>query len=57
MTGDTVVGVVGLGDMGAAGAVRLARTGPVTAFDPDPARCDEAARKDSARALETLRED
>jgi len=43
MTAEPVVGVVGLGNMGGVLAARLARTGPVTAFDADPERCEEAA--------------
>jgi 3-hydroxyisobutyrate dehydrogenase-like beta-hydroxyacid dehydrogenase len=43
MTGEPRVGVVGLGNMGGAIAGRLARGGPVTGFDTDPARRDAAA--------------
>jgi 3-hydroxyisobutyrate dehydrogenase len=43
MTGEPRVGVVGLGNMGGVIAARLARSGPVTGFDTDPARRDAAA--------------
>jgi 3-hydroxyisobutyrate dehydrogenase-like beta-hydroxyacid dehydrogenase len=43
MSGERVVGVVGLGNMGGVIAARLARSGPVTGFDADPARCEAAA--------------
>jgi 3-hydroxyisobutyrate dehydrogenase-like beta-hydroxyacid dehydrogenase len=43
MTGEPRVGVVGLGNMGGVIAARLARSGPVTGFDAEPARREAAA--------------
>jgi 3-hydroxyisobutyrate dehydrogenase-like beta-hydroxyacid dehydrogenase len=52
------VGVVGLGNMGGVLAARLARAGPVTAFDLDPARCSAASDgveiAESAAAVEGI---
>src|SRR4051812_49993765 len=43
MSGEAVVGVVGLGNMGGVLAARLARGGPVAGFDPDAERAAAAA--------------
>jgi 3-hydroxyisobutyrate dehydrogenase-like beta-hydroxyacid dehydrogenase len=43
MSGEAVVGVVGLGNMGGVLAARLARGGPVAGFDPDAERRAAAA--------------
>jgi 3-hydroxyisobutyrate dehydrogenase-like beta-hydroxyacid dehydrogenase len=43
MTGEARVGVVGLGNMGAVISARLLRSGPVTGFDADQGRREDAA--------------
>src|SRR3954470_22565347 len=43
MSGEAVVGVVGLGNMGGVLAARLARGSPVAGFDPDAERAAAAA--------------
>jgi 3-hydroxyisobutyrate dehydrogenase-like beta-hydroxyacid dehydrogenase len=45
MSGEAVVGVVGLGNMGGVLAARLARGGPVAGFDPDDERRAAAAEE------------